>query len=52
MGLQVIYTGYCYFENKQKQKNGLLGQATSTEEAMESFTDLTDKENKHFRYRI
>ncbi|KAH8690122.1 MFS transporter [Talaromyces proteolyticus] len=52
MGLQIIYTGYCYLENRKKQKMGLLGEANIAEEAMESFNDLTDKQNKHFRYRI
>jgi hypothetical protein len=52
MGLQIIYTGYCYMENRYKQKQGLLDGTNFAEEAMESFDDLTDKQNKHFRYRI
>lgn len=52
MGLQIIYTSYCYLENRKKQKKGLLGEASFGEEAMESFEDLTDKQNKHFRYRL
>ncbi|KAL2839738.1 major facilitator superfamily domain-containing protein [Aspergillus pseudoustus] len=52
MGLQVIYTAYCWFENRKKEKEGLLEGADSAEAAMESFEDLTDKQNKHFRYRI
>ncbi|KAL4867609.1 hypothetical protein BDV12DRAFT_186539 [Aspergillus spectabilis] len=52
MGLQILYTAYCYLENRSKQKMGLLDEGHSTEEALESFEDLTDKQNKHFRYRI
>jgi hypothetical protein len=52
MGLQIIYTTYCYLENRRKQKEGLLHAPNSTEDALESFDDLTDKENKHFRYCI
>ncbi|KAJ5676038.1 MFS transporter [Penicillium macrosclerotiorum] len=52
MGLQIIYTGYCYLENQRKQNQGLLDETNSTEEALEGFEDLTDKQNKHFRYRI
>ncbi|KAL3477193.1 major facilitator superfamily domain-containing protein [Aspergillus californicus] len=52
MGLQIIYTAYCYYENKQKAAGGLLEGADSAEAAMESFDDLTDKQNQHFRYRI
>ncbi|KAJ5806404.1 MFS transporter [Penicillium pulvis] len=52
MGLQIIYTCYCLFENRNKERKGLLHRTTSTEEAMEGFEDLTDKQNQHFRYRI
>jgi hypothetical protein len=52
MGLQIIYTSYCFFENRKKEKKGLLHESNSTEEAMEGFDDLTDKQNRHFRYRI
>ncbi|CAI7598921.1 unnamed protein product [Penicillium glandicola] len=52
MGLQIIYTGYCYFENRSKQNKGILDDVNFNEEAMEGFEDLTDKQNKHFRYRI
>ncbi|KAL3439899.1 major facilitator superfamily domain-containing protein [Aspergillus insuetus] len=52
MGLQIIYTAYCYFENSKKEREGLLEGADSAEAAMESFEDLTDKKNKHFRYRV
>lgn len=52
MGLQIIYTCYCFFENGNKGRKGLLNGTNSTEEAMEGFEDLTDKQNQHFRYRI
>jgi hypothetical protein len=52
MGLQIIYTAYCYFENRKKEREGLLEGADSAEAAMEGFEDLTDKQNKHFRYRV
>ncbi|RDW59325.1 putative Mfs allantoate transporter [Aspergillus mulundensis] len=54
MGLQVIYTVYCAWENRRKQRVGLLDEAraNATEVAMEGFEDLTDKENRHFKYRI
>jgi hypothetical protein len=49
-GLQVAYTGICYFENKRRDGQGL--RLDSEQEALEGFEDLTDKENLHFRYRI
>lgn len=52
MGLQIIYTTYCYLENKRKEKKGALSEVDATEEAMEGFEDLTDRQNKHFRYCI
>ncbi|KAJ5553191.1 MFS transporter [Penicillium frequentans] len=52
MGLQIIYTCYCFFENRNKGRKGLLNGTNPTEEAMEGFEDLTDKQNQHFRYRI
>lgn len=52
MGLQAIYTALCYFNNKTKMKNGMLGEADFKEAALEGFEDLTDKQNKHFRYRV
>lgn len=48
--VQVIYTGLCWYENKQRDAKGLH---TDEEcEALEGFSDLTDKENVHFRYCI
>ncbi|KAJ5611395.1 MFS transporter [Penicillium lagena] len=52
IGLQAIYTASCFLENRQKQEKGLFSEVNFTEEAMESFEDLTDKQNKHFKYRI
>lgn len=52
MGLQIIYTAYCYVENRNKAKKGLLTEADFKQEALESFDDLTDKQNRHFRYKI
>ncbi|KAL4906381.1 hypothetical protein BDW74DRAFT_190114 [Aspergillus multicolor] len=54
MGLQVIYTVYCAWENRRKRRVGLLDEAAvnAAEVAMEGFEDLTDRENRHFRYRI
>ncbi|KAL2816716.1 major facilitator superfamily domain-containing protein [Aspergillus granulosus] len=52
MGLQIIYTGYCWVENRRKARKGLLEGADSAESAMESFEDPTDKQDKHLRYRV
>ncbi|KAF2105055.1 MFS transporter [Rhizodiscina lignyota] len=48
--LQVVYTGWCWIENKRRDKLGLHGEME--EELLEGFDDLTDKQNKHFRYQI
>ncbi|EER24843.1 Major Facilitator Superfamily protein [Coccidioides posadasii C735 delta SOWgp] len=48
--LQVFYTTLCYFDNKSRDR---LGQCTDeAEEALEGFEDMTDKENRNFRYRL
>ncbi|CAK7568367.1 MAG: hypothetical protein SEPTF4163_006355 [Sporothrix epigloea] len=52
IALQIIYTTYCWLENRAKARAGLLDGVSKTEVAMEGFEDLTDKQNKHFRYRI
>lgn len=52
IGLQMIYTAYCWMENRAKARAGLLDGVSTTEVALEGFDDLTDKQNKHFRYRI
>ncbi|TVY82281.1 putative transporter [Lachnellula suecica] len=49
-GLQVAYTGLCYFDNKKRDRQGL--RHDSEQEALEGFEDLTDKENLHFRYKL
>ncbi|KAL4928124.1 uncharacterized protein BDV17DRAFT_291871 [Aspergillus undulatus] len=48
MGLQLIYTGYCWFENRRKEREGLLVGADSVEAALESFEHLTDEQNRQF----
>ncbi|KKY24387.1 putative mfs allantoate [Phaeomoniella chlamydospora] len=48
--VQVIYTGTCYMQNKKRDRAGYHAQAE--QEAIEGFEDLTDLENKHFRYHI
>lgn len=52
IGLQIIYTTLCWFENQNKKKKGLISETHNTEEDLESFEDLTDKQNKHFRYSL
>ncbi|CAK7271777.1 hypothetical protein SEPCBS119000_004777 [Sporothrix epigloea] len=52
IGLQAIYTTYCWMENRAKARAGLLDGVSKSEVALEGFDDLTDKQNKHFRYRI
>ncbi|KAK4946608.1 hypothetical protein LTR10_014460 [Elasticomyces elasticus] len=48
---QAIYTPLCYFDNKARDKKGLHAERVE-EELLEGFDDLTDKENKHFRYKV
>ncbi|CAL5873860.1 uncharacterized protein PFLUO_LOCUS8143 [Penicillium psychrofluorescens] len=54
MFLQLLYTGWCYMNNrdrnKQFQQEGSHEQ--QVEGDLEGFEDFTDKENKHFRYRL
>lgn len=52
IGLQVIYITLCFLENRDRERKGLLAEADFEQEALEGFADLTDKQNKHFRYRI
>lgn len=47
---QVIYTTLCSLENKRRDKAGL--HVDEKEEEREGFDDLTDWENKHFRYVV
>ncbi|KAM0809056.1 hypothetical protein AB5N19_09399 [Seiridium cardinale] len=48
---QGLYTLWCWIENKRRDKQGMHAEA-SEEELFEGFDDLTDKENKHFRYKL
>ncbi|KAI0009221.1 MFS general substrate transporter [Xylariaceae sp. FL0662B] len=48
---QGLYTLRCWIENKKRDRLGLHGGAIE-EEMLEGFDDLTDKQNKHFRYRL
>ncbi|KAK5452970.1 hypothetical protein LTS15_007119 [Exophiala xenobiotica] len=48
---QVIYTTWCWFDNKARDKKGLHAQREE-EELFEGYDDLTDKQNKHFRYKV
>ncbi|OJJ50264.1 hypothetical protein ASPZODRAFT_149629 [Penicilliopsis zonata CBS 506.65] len=48
--LQIIYTGTCWMQNRHRDRMGYHAQAE--DEAREGFSDLTDMENKHFRYRL
>lgn len=47
---QVIYTTLCRLENRRRDKAGL--HVDEKEEEREGFDDLTDWENKHFRYVV
>ena len=49
--IQGVYTFWCWVENKRRDKRGLHAEAKE-QELLEGFEDLTDKENKHFRYRL
>lgn len=51
IGLQGLYTLWCWIENKRRDKLGMRAEA-SEEELLEGFDDLTDKENMHFRYKL
>ena len=48
---QVIYTAWCWFDNKARDKKGLHAQREE-EVLFEGYDDLTDKQNKHFRYKV
>jgi hypothetical protein len=50
IGLQVVYTTWCYFDNKARDRKGYRAQLR--EELLEGYEDLTDKQNKHFRYKL
>jgi MFS family permease len=48
---QALYTLWCWIENKRRDKLSMHTEV-SEEELFEGFDDLTDKENKHFRYTL
>ncbi|OTA59562.1 MFS general substrate transporter [Hypoxylon sp. EC38] len=47
---QGLYTLWCWLDNRERDRLGLRAEAV--EEQLEGFEDLTDKQNKHFRYRL
>ncbi|KAI5866278.1 MFS general substrate transporter [Durotheca rogersii] len=50
--LQGLYTLWCWWENKQRDKMAQSTGAVEEEGALGGFEDLTDKENKYFRYKL
>ena len=51
--LQVIYTALCYFQNKNRDhKYGQVLEGQADEAARSGFGDLTDMENKFFRFAL
>ncbi|KAI0133913.1 MFS transporter [Xylariales sp. AK1849] len=46
-----LYTIWCWNENQRRDKQGMRAEAME-DELFEGFEDLTDKENKHFRYKL
>ena len=48
--LQTVYTSWCWIENKRRDKQGFHGEME--EELLQGFDDMTDKQNKHFRYHL
>ncbi|KAI1495497.1 MFS transporter [Biscogniauxia marginata] len=48
---QSLYTLWCWIDNKRRDQLGMRSEAVE-EVLLEGFEDKTDKENKHFRYRI
>ncbi|KAF8860424.1 MFS allantoate transporter [Acephala macrosclerotiorum] len=47
--VQVVYTTLCWIDNRRRDAKGLLAEE---EAEVAGFNDLTDKENKYFRYSI
>ncbi|KAI1380383.1 MFS general substrate transporter [Hypoxylon crocopeplum] len=47
---QGLYTLWCWFDNRERDRKGL--RADVVEEQLEGYEDLTDKQNKHFRYKL
>lgn len=48
--MQIVYMGYSFLQNRRRDQMGFHVQ--DEDEAREGFEDLTDWENKHFRYRL
>ncbi|KIW62894.1 hypothetical protein, variant [Phialophora macrospora] len=48
---QIVYTTMCYFENKARDRKGLVAERHD-EQLLKGFEDLTDKQNLHFRYKV
>jgi hypothetical protein len=48
---QIVYTTLCYFENKARDRKGLVAESHD-EQLLKGFEDLTDKQNLQFRYRV
>lgn len=51
MFLQMVYMAWCYVNNKSRDRKAGAAEL-QTEGDLEGFEDFTDKENKHFRYRL
>ncbi|KAI2784288.1 MFS general substrate transporter [Daldinia loculata] len=49
--LQGLYTLWCWLDNRERDRLALHNEVTEAE-LLEGFEDLTDKENKHFRYKL
>lgn len=50
--LQIVYTAYSFIQNRQRDRMGFTTDRDEEDKAREGFDDLTDWENKHFRYRL
>ncbi|KAL7622222.1 hypothetical protein AAE478_007725 [Parahypoxylon ruwenzoriense] len=48
---QGLYTLWCWLDNKERDRLGLHAEAVE-DQLLEGFEDLTDKQNKHFRYKL
>lgn len=49
--MAIGYWAWCWTANKQRDRQGTHGENLAVE-GLEGFDDLTDGENKHFRYRL
>ncbi|KAI2621964.1 MFS general substrate transporter [Hypomontagnella submonticulosa] len=48
---QGLYILWCWLDNRERDRLGLHTEVAEAEQ-LEGFEDLTDKENKHFRYKL